>query len=1388
MKRMLINATQPEELRVAIVDGQKLFNLDIESPGREQKKANIYKGSITRVEPSLEAAFVDYGAERHGFLPLKEIARGYFSDEANKPGSKVNIKDALSEGREVIVQIEKEERGNKGAALTTFVSLAGRYLVLMPNNPRAGGVSRRIEGNDRSELRDAMSQLEIPENMGLIVRTAGVGKSVEELQWDLNYLTQLWTAIEQSAAERKAPYLIYQESDVIIRSIRDHLRTDIGEIVVDDRKMYEKAEAFIRQVMPHNLRKLRLYEDEVPLFTRYQIESQIESAFQREVRLPSGGSIVIDHTEALTSIDINSARATKGADIEETALNTNLEAADEIARQLRLRDLGGLFVIDFIDMTPARNQREVENRLRDAMKQDRARVQLGRISRFGLMEMSRQRLRPSLGESSQLVCPRCKGQGTIRGVESLALSILRILEEEAMKENTERILAELPVDVATFLLNEKRNAILGIEQRQRVIVLLVPNPHLETPDFRIERIRTQDAERLADDQPSYQLVSRMEERPLDLGRAAEPVRTEEPAIKQTAPREPAPPPRRAEPQQPVQPQPVQERQPESLLKRLWTTLFAPRNAEEPAPPAQPPQAEPARRSRPGRATPEQRQAEPRPLEARAPASRPAGGEPRETSRPGTGRQPSRREEPRREESPRRDEARRDEPRREETRREDSRRSEVRRDTPRRDDGGREPGRRDDSRQEEVAREGGRREESRREEAGREGARREEPRRGEPRREESQPLTTGRDERQGAAARLEESRRPDRGQEEPRRGGGFGPRPLLSPPAARPTAPDTLTAEASPGLSPPPSQPGPQDELAEGDSPGESGRSSRRGSRGRGRRDGEGRRPEAVTPSPFIEDENLDFFDWDLIPAEPAPAPLGKGARPTPEHQDRAEPTPSTREATPSAMAVTAEASPPATAITADVPSEIKPATPPLPQEDQTANLAEPLPAPRGNAADAATEVVPVAAADVMDLEVLIAGGEAEQEPTGRPRSRRRRGGRGRRGRGGSAEMQAREEGEVVPAGVDAAGETTLAGISSAVQEDAGMAAPERLAAPDRDVPESGLALAETPEVSKPAAPVTRQSRPVKTFAEPAASELTTEVPMTPEARKPPPETPAMPDTTEPAPAVPPSPVASAPASVAPAIPEAREPMPAMEALAESGKPSPAAPVIPAAREPAPEVQETTKARGRSAPAVKAEMETAVTVAAAAPALMPASVAPPTPQTLAAPETSPSTPGRPPAETEEPKPASPAGGQRRRRPTAEHSAPRAKPDPAEGETGEATVEQPPAAPRPSAPASTTLEAAVTPAGGKPPRERSAEQPASPDADTAAQQPPKVRAEPKPVPDKPTPVVDTPAPPKTREARSRGEKSTAASETKGSGKDQSPPLAEPEVPPAAVKAED
>ena len=577
---MLINATQPEELRVAIVDGQKLFNLDIEAPGREQKKANVYKGRITRVEPSLEAAFVDYGAERHGFLPLKEISRSYFSENSLEGGGRINIRDAIKEGQEITIQIEKEERGNKGAALTTFVSLAGRYLVLMPNNPRAGGVSRRIEGQDRSDLREAMSTLTIPDGMGLIVRTAGVGKSAEELQWDLDYLIQLWQAIEKSASEKSAPFLIYQESNVIIRSIRDYLRQDIGEILIDDPNVFADACEFIEQVMPAYRRKVRLYEDDVPLFSRYQIESQIESAFQREVRLPSGGAIVIDHTEALTSIDINSSRATRGADIEETALNTNLEAADEIARQLRLRDMGGLFVIDFIDMSPAKNQRDVENRLKDALKEDRARVQVGRISRFGLLEMSRQRLRPSLGESSQNVCPRCSGHGFIRGVESLGLSVLRIIEEDAMKENTVRIVAQLPVDTATFLLNEKRDAIHEIEQRQSVNVTLVPNIHFQTPHYKIERIRSQDLSPGQDEDASYRLMQDPKESDAFLQKQGQEPKIEEPTVKRIAPATPIP-----------QSQVVRVREPETasesgFVRRIWNALFMGKSEKAPDEPQQ----------------------------------------------------------------------------------------------------------------------------------------------------------------------------------------------------------------------------------------------------------------------------------------------------------------------------------------------------------------------------------------------------------------------------------------------------------------------------------------------------------------------------------------------------------------------------------------------------------------------------------------------------------------------------------------------------------------------------------------------------------------------------------------------------------------------------------
>lgn len=491
MKRMLINATQSEELRVALVDGQKLYDLDIEPGSREQKKANIYKGKITRIEPSLEAAFVDFGAERHGFLPLKEIAREYFVKDPG-PG-RINIKDVIREGQEVIIQVDKEERGNKGAALTTQVSLAGRYLVLMPNNARAGGISRRIEGDERTQLREAMKGVSVPDKMGVIVRTAGIGRSSEELQADLDYLTQLWDAIKRATDEQAAPCLLLQESNVIIRAIRDYLRQDIGEVLIDTEAAYNEALNFVQQVMPHYENKFKLYQDSVPLFNRYQIESQIESAFQREVKLPSGGSIVIDPTEALVSIDINSARATKGSDIEETALNTNLEAADEIARQLRLRDMGGLIVIDFIDMMANKNQREVEGRLKKALEMDRARVQVGRISRFGLVEMSRQRLRPSLGETSGHVCPRCSGTGVIRDIQSSGLSILRLIEEEAAKENTGQIRAIVPVPVASFLLNEKRNLIAGIEQRHNTKVLVLPNPHMETPHYEVLRLRPDDS-------------------------------------------------------------------------------------------------------------------------------------------------------------------------------------------------------------------------------------------------------------------------------------------------------------------------------------------------------------------------------------------------------------------------------------------------------------------------------------------------------------------------------------------------------------------------------------------------------------------------------------------------------------------------------------------------------------------------------------------------------------------------------------------------------------------------------------------------------------------------------------------------------------------------------
>lgn len=565
---MLINATQHEELRVALVDGSRLYDLDIQVPWREQNKSNIYKGEITSIEPSLQAAFVKFGGTRHGFLPLKEIAREYFVNATDSDNSeRVNIKDVLREGQEIMVQVEKEERGTKGAALTSFITLAGSYLVLMPNNPRAGGISRRIEGEDRDELREVLSQLAIPEGMGLIVRTAGVGRSQEELQWDLNVLLHHWEAIQRAYRERPAPFLIYQESDIVTRAIRDYLRPEITEIIVEGEEAYQKAKQYVDQIRPDFSSRIRLYHDSTPLFNRYQIEQQIETAYQREVQLPSGGSIVIDHTEALVSVDINSARSTHGSDIEETALNTNLEAADEIARQLRLRDIGGLIVIDFIDMTPVRNQREVENQLRNALRLDRARVQIGRISRFGLLEMSRQRLRPSLGESARVVCPRCNGQGTIRGIESLALSIVRIIEEEGTRPNSSLIQVQLPVDVATYLLNEKRDAINKIEIRHQIQVTVIPNQHLQSPQYKIKRIRDEDASS-GRSAPSYKLAETPEVE-LSTKKAYSEKSGEEPAVKTTLPAEPIPTPKRETP---------------SLIKRLFSTMFG-TGHEEPNTPA-----------------------------------------------------------------------------------------------------------------------------------------------------------------------------------------------------------------------------------------------------------------------------------------------------------------------------------------------------------------------------------------------------------------------------------------------------------------------------------------------------------------------------------------------------------------------------------------------------------------------------------------------------------------------------------------------------------------------------------------------------------------------------------------------------------------------------------
>ena len=587
MKRMLVNATQEEELRVALVDGQRIYDLDVEVPSREQKKANVYKGRITRVEPSLEACFVDYGAERHGFLPLKEVSREYFKD-GQSPGGRGNIRELLHEGQEVIVQVEKEERGNKGAALTTFISLAGRFLVLMPNNARAGGVSRRIEGEDREQLREALDQVQIPEGMGAIVRTAGVGRSAEELQWDLDNLKEVWNAVASAAEGKPAPFLIYQESKAIIRALRDYLSDDIGEILIDNQEIYAEAQQYMQRFMPAGLRKLKFYEDSVPLFTRFQIENQIESAHSHKVNLPSGGSIVIDPTEALVSIDINSARATRGSDIETTALNTNLEAADEIARQLRLRDLGGLIVIDFIDMESQKNQRAVEDRLREAVKQDRARIQIGRISRFGLLELSRQRLRPSIGESASINCPRCNGMGSIRSVDSLALALLRLIGEEARKDRTVKVIAQLPVEVATYLMNEKREWLNNIEHKSAVQVVMVPNKYMETPAYEIRRVRDDEANLPENSAVSHQIPVAPQPSAEEIAKREERAAAAQPAVvTSTVPSIPPPPTIAMETTiaPPPRPEPAEQI---GIFVKLWRFFFG-----TGTPPA--PAAEPARR-------------------------------------------------------------------------------------------------------------------------------------------------------------------------------------------------------------------------------------------------------------------------------------------------------------------------------------------------------------------------------------------------------------------------------------------------------------------------------------------------------------------------------------------------------------------------------------------------------------------------------------------------------------------------------------------------------------------------------------------------------------------------------------------------------------------------
>jgi ribonuclease E len=679
---MLVNAIQEEELRVALVDGQKLYDLSIEIPSREQKKSNIYKGRITRVEPSLEAAFVEYGAQRHGFLPLKEVSKEFFRQQPPS-GGRLNIKDLLQEGQELIVQVEKEERGNKGAALTTFISLAGRFLVLMPNNPRAGGVSRRIEGEDRDQMREAMNGLQIPDGMGAIVRTAGVGRTTEELQWDLNNLKTAWDAIVAANDGRPAPFLIFQESDAVTRGLRDYFSDDVGECLIDQPEAFAKAQEYMQRFMPPDAqRKLKLYQDPVPLFTRYQIESQIESAYSHKVTLPSGGSLVIDHTEALVSIDINSARSTRGGDIEATARNTNLEAAEEIARQLRLRDIGGLIVIDFIDMESTANQRAVEDMLRDAVKMDRARIQLGRLSRFGLLELSRQRLRPALSETTHINCPRCSGMGTIRGVESMSLALLRLIGEEARKERTGRVIAQVPVDVATYLINEKRDWLNQIESRDKVSLVIVPNPHLQTPAYTLRRIRDDEKELLDSPAPSYAMADQPSVDDSNIGSRDKKPPSEAPLVPSILPASAAPiiPMPTPEPPAPVSvvvAAPVVAATPTvGVLQRFWTWLFGSKAPAAAAPGAAAETSrEPSNRDRPP-----QRESRPDRFRSRERGDRDRNDRdrPRDARRDGP-REP-RRDEPRRDGRPRSDgrngDGRNEGPRRNEAQRPDASRAEA----------------------------------------------------------------------------------------------------------------------------------------------------------------------------------------------------------------------------------------------------------------------------------------------------------------------------------------------------------------------------------------------------------------------------------------------------------------------------------------------------------------------------------------------------------------------------------------------------------------------------------------------------------------------------------------------------------------------------------------